>query len=125
MSPGRPSESEVKCKLLWKLCRHNWDSDGIERDDLVLAALADAEQGRGRELVDELLDEPYVVPTGHDAFRVKNNPRAQARAAFRLRDTCGYSEIQLEAGLSRFRQAGGFDAFDREDVLESLDEWEQ
>lgn len=124
MTSGRPSESTLKCKLLWKLCRgHNWSKKGVDREGLVNLALQDTEQGRGKELVEDLLDEPYVAPTGENKYSVKNNPRAQARAAFRLRESCGYTEIQIEASLSRFNQAGGFNAFDRDDVFNDADEW--
>lgn len=124
MTSERPSEAEIKCELLWKLCRrHGWKKQGVSREDLVTEALADTEQGRGRQLVGELLNEPYLKPKAADRYHVKNNPRAQAKAAFRLRDTCGYTDLQIESTLSRFQQAGGFEAFDRDEVLSDTSDW--
>lgn len=56
----RLSESEIKCHLLWTVCRrHGW-STPVKKEDLVTNALQTTEQGRGKQLVEELLDEPYI-----------------------------------------------------------------
>ena len=118
------SSSHLKCRLLWKLCRkHGWGSP-VPRDALLNLALQDSDQGYGETLVDDLLEEPYIE---HDdvrgGYQVKNNPDSQAQAACRLQSDCGYATIQIEATLSRFKQAGGFDAYSREDVLDDLGDW--
>lgn len=120
----RASERQIKCALLWKLSRsHGWGTP-VGKDDLVTLALADVEQGRGRRLVKELIDEPYVVYREGRGFQIRNDPDAQAAVAYRLEETCGYSRLQIEATLSRFEQAGGFDAYEDENTDEALDdEW--
>lgn len=116
--------TEARCDLIWQLCRrHSWGSP-IPGENLVRLALKTSEQGEGRrERLDELLKEPYVekLPNG---FAIKNNPNAQAQAAYRLETTCGYSRLRIEAALSRFKQAGGFEAYDGNDVLAQLDDWD-
>lgn len=123
MSRDRASAAEIKCSLLWTLCRrHGW-STPIPESDLVDFALQTTDQGRGKRLVAELLDEPYVGYQRGSGYSVKNSPDAQAKAAFRLRDTCHYTELQIEATLSRFQQAGGFDGYDRSDCFDDADSW--
>lgn len=116
--------SDMKCRLLWKLCRrHGWGSP-ISKDGFVNLALEDVDQGRGKEVVEELLKEPYIGYQGGKGFSIRNDPDSQAQVAFRLRTTCeGYSDLQIEATLSRFQQAGGFDSY-TEEVLDSLPKWE-
>ncbi|MFC3960306.1 hypothetical protein [Halovivax cerinus] len=82
-----------------------------------------SEQGRGKQLVAELVDEPYISYQRGTGYRIENSPDAQAYAAFRLRETCGYSTLQIESTLSRFEQAGGFDRYDRDAVFATDDEW--
>lgn len=120
---ARSSESEIKCSLLWKLCRrHGWSSP-VERQDLVSNALESVEQGRGKRLVDELLQESYIGHRNDMGYYVLNSPDRQAEAAYRLLETCKYSKLRIETTLSRFQQAGGFDAYSRDDVLGELDTW--
>ncbi len=123
MPSDRKPDSTVKCDLLWKLCRrHGW-STPVPRDVLVNDALESTEQGRGKQLVAELLEEPYIAYQRGKGYSVENSPDAQAKAAFRLRETCGYSGIQIESTLSRFDQAGGFEAYDGDDVFDTGDGW--
>ncbi len=123
MPPSQKSDSTIKCNLLWKLCRrHGW-STPIPRDDLVIAALESSEQGRGKRLVAELLTEPDISYQRNRGYRIRNSPDAQAYAAFRLRESCGYSTLQIESTLSRFKQAGGFDVYDRETVFPASTNW--
>lgn len=114
---------EAKCDLLWRLCRrHGWASP-ISKDGLTDLAFKSSSQGQGRELVDDLLDEPFICYQRGRGYWVKNDPDSQAQAAYRLRGVCGYTELQIEATLSRFEQAGGFDAYDEADVMADLDPW--
>ena len=116
-------ERRLKCRLLWKLARrHGWGLP-VEEETLVVSALAPAEQGRGWELVDDLRAEPYVGRIS-GGFALKNDPDSQALAAVRLRETCGYSTLQIEATLSRFEQAGGFDAYQAGALARELSAWE-
>lgn len=116
-------DRRLKCRLLWKLARrHGWGSP-VDQETLVVAALASSEQGRGRDLVTDLRSEPYVV-RGSGGLALKNDPDSQALAAVRLRDACGYSTLQVEATLSRFEQAGGFDRYDPSELAGSLPAWE-
>lgn len=116
--------AELKCELLWKLCRkHGWGAPIPERD-LVDLALCSSDQGIGKRIVDELVREPYVEYRSGRGYSLKNDPDAQAQAAARLRSSCGYLDLQIEATLSRFRQAGGFDAYDGEKVRSKLEDWE-
>lgn len=120
--PDRASENQIKCSLLWKLGRaHGWGTP-VRKEDLVTLALDDVEQGRGKQIVDELIEESYVTYRKGYGFQVKNDPDAQAKAAFRLEETCGYTRLQIEATFSRFEQAGGFDAYQAEDVYDDFDE---
>lgn len=123
MSPSRPTHTEIKCSLLWKLCRrHGWATP-IPKQQLVTVALEDTEQGRGKRLVEELLEEPYIEFQRGVGYTIKNDPDSQARAAFRLRETCSYSTLQIETTLSRFEQAGGFAQYVQPPHLESADTW--
>lgn len=118
------SRTQLKCRQLWKLCRrHGWSSP-ISRDALVNLALESAIQGQGRDIVHDLIEEPYIEFHVGRGYSLKNNPDAQAQAAYRLKDVCGYSEIQIEATLSRFEQAGGFSAYDAEALRDALDSWD-
>ena len=56
-------------------------------------------------------------------FVLANDPDSRALAAARLRETCGYSTLQIEATLSRFEQAGGFDAYDVTVLANELPPW--
>ena len=115
--------SELKCRLLWKLCRkHGWASP-IPRKALINWALQDSDQGRGRNIVEDLLDEPYIGFQRGAGYSIRNDPDSQAQAAYRLKSECGYLEIQIEPTLSRFEQAGGFAAYDEGKVLDSLGDW--
>ncbi|WP_248518059.1 hypothetical protein [Salinarchaeum laminariae] len=117
-----PSGREIRCRLLWTLARrHGWGSP-VDAETLLRSALASSAQGRGRELIDDLRYEPYL-DRGPDGYFLYNDPDSQALAALRLRDTCGYSQLQVEATLSRFEQAGGFDAYDESALDRTLSEW--
>lgn len=101
-SPRNP----VKCSLRWKLARrHAWGSP-IPEDDLVRMAPTDVGDDRAREACQELKTESYVTYRRENGYGLRNSPDEQAKLARVLRDTCGYSEIQIEATLSRF---SGFD----------------
>lgn len=117
------TRSELKCELLWKLCRkHGWGAP-IPKRVLVDLALEASEQGRGKAVVEELVEEPYVQYRRGEGYGIVNDPDGQAQAAVRLQSSCGYLELQIEATLSRFEQAGGFDAYDGERILAGLSEW--
>lgn len=73
--------------------------------------------------MDELLWEPYVEYYPDREFRIKNDPDSQALAAIRLVETCGVEALRAEATLSRFEQAGGFDAYDVEALDAELNPW--
>lgn len=74
---------------------------------LVDLALESSDQGKGKTVVRRLADGSCVTYQNGRGYRVKNDPDAQAKAAYRLTVTCGYPEIQVEPTLSRFDQAGG------------------
>lgn len=117
------SDSELKCTLLWKLCRkHRWGGP-ITKEGLVDLALKSSDQGRGKSVVEELIQEPYITLTRNNGYRVKNDPDSQAQAAYRLTTTCRYDEFRVEATLSRFKSAGGFSAYDEDEVLSELGDW--
>lgn len=113
MSPATnasSSDDAILCRLKWELASsHAWGGS-IPTDDL-LYVLDSADQGRGRELAEKLKPKPYVTWQRGRGYGVKNSPNEQAKLAVELRDGCGYLEIQIEAKLSRFEQAGGFDAY--------------
>ncbi len=105
MSSNRPSNSEIKCDLLFKMTRgHGWGSP-FSKQDLVSKALESTEQGRGKDLVEELLNEQYIGYQRGKGYSIKNNPDDQARAAFRLRDTCRRSELRSQLPRARWRGA--------------------
>lgn len=118
-----PSDAQLKCELLWKLCRrHGWGG-AISKDGLTDLALDASSQGSGRKIVEQLIDESYITYQRGNGYRVKNDPDSQAEAAYRLKNSCGWSELQIEATLSRFEQAGGFSAYDEASVMQELDDW--
>ena len=118
------SDAQIKCRLLFSLCRrHGW-AGAIPAVDLVRTGLQDSDHGRGRVLVEELRREPYIEFRPGTGYRVKNDPDSQAIAAARLITTCGYTALQVEATLSRFEQAGGLEAYDVEELISILDTWE-
>lgn len=84
----------------------------MSKKGLISLALDSSEQSIGRDVCDDLKHEPYIIFQRGRGFSIKNNPDDQARVAFFLRDTCGYTELQIEATLSRFEQKGGFDVYD-------------
>lgn len=117
------SDIRVKCSLLFKLARrHGWGNPA-SKEDLVTEALKSSDQGKGKILVETLLDEPYIAYVPGKGYYVKNDPDSQAQAACRVTETCGYTDMQAESTFSRFEQAGGFDAYDKDDVLDTLDDW--
>lgn len=117
------ADYRILCELLWKLSRkHTW-ANPIQKDDLVRLALSRSDWPRGRKLLDELLGEPYMEFAPSRGYRVKNDPDSQALVAARLSRTCWYPELTVEATLSRFEQAGGFDAYDMENLLAGLGKW--
>lgn len=114
MSQGRRGgdPGSIRCKLLWKLARmHTW-SGFVREGDLLDAALDIEGHDDGRENIEELKNEPYTVFRRERGLRLKNDPDSQAIVAFELRDGCHFTELQIEATLSRFFQAGGFDTYD-------------
>ena len=117
------SRTRLKCRLLWKLCRkHGWGSP-VPESVLIDLALGSSDQGEGATAVRELADEPYIRYREGRGYSVKNDPDAQAQAACRLVSTCEYLEIQVEPTLSRFEQAGGFDAYDEREIRAELADW--
>ncbi len=116
------SQAGSLCRLLFTLARrHGWGNP-ITEEGWVDLALEPSNQGRGRDLIDELAAEPYITFQQAEGYRIKNDPDSQAQAAYRLKRHCSYSKLQIEATLSRFEQAGGFDAYD-DSVLDGLDDW--
>lgn len=102
----------LKCRLIFRLCRrHTWGSP-IPQDRLLRLSMRRNEFPLGREICEELKYEPYVTFRHGGGFGIKNDPTAQARVAWFLRERCGYTELQIEATLSRFAQAGGFSVFE-------------
>lgn len=115
MSPvggNGPDTTSIRCKILWKLARmHTW-SGYVQERDLLDAALDTEDHDSGRDVIDELKNEPYTVFHRGRGIQLKNDPDSQAMVALELRDGCDFTELQIEATLSRFYQAGGFDAYD-------------
>ena len=102
----------LRCRLLWKLSRgHRWGSPVPQRE-LVENALDAEDVQQGYEICDDLPDEPYIQVGRGGRLGVQNDPDSQAQLAFVLRDQCGFSELRIEATLSRFEQKGGFDYYD-------------
>lgn len=112
MSGGGTDTPSVRCKLLWKLSRmHTW-SGFIQERDLLTAALDTEGHDEGRDVIEDLKQEPFTVFQRGEGIRLRNDPDSQAIVAFELRDVCNYTELQIEATLSRFTQQGGFEAYD-------------
>ncbi|SFQ13500.1 hypothetical protein SAMN05216277_12219 [Halolamina pelagica] len=101
--------------------RHGWGNP-ISADGILDLALEDSEQADGEEFVEQLASEPYITYQRGQGYWIKNDPDSQAQVAFLLTRNCSYTELQIEATLSRFKAAGGFDAYD-ESVLEEVDDW--
>lgn len=112
-------DTSIRCKILWKLSRmHTW-SGYIHEGDLLDAALDTEGHDLGREAIDQLKNEPFTVFQQGRGIHLKNDPDSQALVAFELRDVCDYTELQIEATLSRFSQAGGFERYDEPPGSES------
>ena len=113
MSPvSGDGPGSIRCKILWKLARfHTW-SGYVREDDLLDASLDTEGHDLGREVINELKNEPYTIFQHGRGLQLKNDPDSQAMVAFELRDGCDYTELQIEATLSRFYQAGGFGEYD-------------
>lgn len=114
------SACRLKCDLLWTLCRHHGWGHPVSAERVVRDGLESGSRGRGRRLLDELRREPYVEYYPARGYRIKNDPDSQALLASRLTATCGVPTISVEATLSRFEQAGGFDAYDVDALLGRL-----
>lgn len=110
--PHDPSvHLRVTCKLVFRLCRrHAWGSP-ISEDTLLSLALQRSEYPAGRTVCEKLKHEPYIEYHPGRGYRLKNNPDDQAKIAMFLRDSCEHTELQIEATLSRFAQAGAFGAY--------------
>lgn len=102
----------IRCRLLWKLSRgHRWGNP-VPQTELVENALAAEDVQRGDEICDDLTDEPYIQSGRDGQLGIQNDPDSQAKLTFVLRDQCGFSELRIEATLSRFEQKGGFDYYE-------------
>jgi len=96
----------IECALTWELARsHGW-SGQVDVSDLVSDANVQDEQ-RGREVArNELTNRSFIgYHQGKDVVWL-NNPHSDAAPIF-LRDSCGYTEIQIEATFDSY-----FDGFD-------------
>lgn len=103
----------IRCRILWKLSRNHTWSRYIPVSDLLGIALATEGHDLGRSVIEELKNEPYTAFQQGRGLGLKNDPDSQALVAFELRDIRNYTELQVEATLSRFYQAGGFDEYDQ------------
>lgn len=113
-------KSSVFCDMLFKMIRrHGWGSP-ISIKGLTDLALEDSQQGTGQQLAEDLVAKPYIKKVQRGKYAIPNDPDSQAQIAFILRENCEYSELRLEATLSRFNQAGGFDAYEQDEVLDGL-----
>ncbi len=107
---GQLSDTEIECRLLWRLVRvHGW-SQWVPRDALVNNAVPPSDQGRAKTICDDLKMKPYINFQRGQGFRIVGN--TENRIALFLRDICGYTEIQIESSLSHF---DGFDRLERDD----------
>ena len=79
---------------------------------LLTAALDTEGHDEGRYAIEDLTGESFTVFNRGEGIRLKNDPDSHAIVAFELRGICNYTEIQIEATLSRFSQQGGFEAYD-------------
>jgi len=117
------SACRLKCNLLWAICRqHGW-GDPVPTERVLRYGLDSSKRGRGRRLLHKLVRESYVEYYPRRGYRIKNDPDSQALLASRLMVTCGVPAISVEATLSRFEQAGGFDAYDVQELASRLDDW--
>lgn len=108
-------------ELLWKLARsHGWTKEYISSEDLGRDTLPKHLQGDVDELLEVLQQEPYITYHPSKGYQMKNDPDSQAQAAYRVHEQCGYSKLRAEATFSRFEDAGGFDAYDEDEIEESL-----
>lgn len=117
------SSCRLKCDLLWALCREHAWGRAVSTQRLLRYGLPPGQRGRGRNLLDELLRELYLEYYPDSGYRLKNDPNSQALLASRLTETCGLPIISVEATLSRFEQAGGFDAYERQRLAARLEDW--
>jgi len=103
MAGGRQSDEDIRCALLWRLVReHGWA--GPIPEAVLIRSVASHERGRARDVLDELVDETYIVGDSQRGYRM-NHDRAD-EIAYELRDTCGFPEFDIEVYFSHF---GGFD----------------
>lgn len=117
------SSCHLKCDLLWALCREHAWGRAVSTERLLRCGLAPGQRGWGRDLLDELLRDPYVEYYPNSGYRLKNDPDSQALLASRLTLTCKIPAISVEATLSRFKQAGGFDTYDIQELHGTLEDW--
>lgn len=117
------SSCQLKCDLLWALCREHAWGRAVSTQRLLRYGLPPGQRGRGRTLLDELLGESYLEYYPDSGYRLKNDPDSQALIASRLTETCEVPTMSVEATLSRFQQAGGFDTYDRQELAAQLEDW--
>lgn len=113
----------IKCRLLFKLARNHGWGDPISTETLVNWALDGSEQGLGRQLAEDLRAESAISYSPGQGYSIKNDPDSQAQVACRLVRDCGYTRLQVESTLSRFRDAGGFAAYEMDSVYAALSDW--
>ena len=100
MTPGRLSDTEIRCQLLFFLSRkHGW-AQWIPEDELV-GTVPVSERGRARqEILPELQQSPLTIHQRDRGYKI-NHDRIED-LAYELRDECTYSELRIEATLSHF-----------------------
>lgn len=112
-------------ELLWTISRsHEWTNSWIDEDAIARDGLATHMRGDVTSILLPLREEPYIEYHSSKGYRIKNDPDSQAQAAFRCREILEHSELRIEATFSRFDDVGGFDEYDKKDVIDDLPEIE-
>ena len=97
---------EIECALTWELARnHGWSLRVAVKDLVSDANVLNEQEGR-RVARDILPDRPFIgYHQGKDEIWLQNPHSTDA--AYFVRDTCAYLEIQIEATFDSY-----FDGFD-------------
>lgn len=96
---------DIECALLWKLARtHGWSED-VSVPELAGEANVQDEQEAREVARNRLANRSYIgYHPGHDRIWLQAPPDDDV--CYRLRDVCGFSELQIEATFDSY-----FDGF--------------
>ncbi len=107
-------------RFTWHLARaHGWGGE-VEFEKALDGAFSDSEKGEARELLRQPI-KSYRVKffqwSESDGEKIRMRGDRRVLVAYYLRDEAGYSELRIEATVSRFKDIdGGFESTEKPEM---------